>query len=232
MNVPQVKKYLSTAGVNGSGEAILSLENGDPLMLRFSVGKGFLYYFTSPIAEEAGNLVKSPLFLPLLTHAMIAGHANPPLYGISQSKTVLPLHNWEKQGEKPPVLKLNELEVMAEISPSFQGKGVFLGSQPEQAGNYQIKENGTGKQQGCVSVNVSRLESNPNAASEEIMENWRSSNGIEWISGDKAIAAFQAKISDTSAWHLFIWLAAVFFALEVLVLVFWDYRFKTQIKSQ
>ncbi|MFN5218162.1 MAG: vWA domain-containing protein [Sphingomonadales bacterium] len=232
MNVPQVKKDLSTSGANGSGEAILSLENGDPLMLRFSVGKGFLYYFTSPIAEEAGNLVKSPLFLPLLTHAMIAGHANPPLYGISQSKTVLPLHNWEKQGEKPPVLKLNELEVMAEISPSFQGKGVFLGSQPEQAGNYQIKENGTGKQQGCVSVNVSRLESNPNAASEEIMENWRSSNGIEWISGDKAIAAFQAKISDTSAWHLFIWLAAVFFALEVLVLVFWDYRFKTQIKSQ
>ena len=231
MNVPQVKKHLSTSGANGFGEAILSLENGDPLMLRFSVGKGNLYYFTSPFAEEAGNLVKSPLFLPLLTHAMIAGHANPPLYGICQSRTVLPLQNWEKQGEKPPVLKLNEWEVMAEISPSVQGQGVFLGSQPEHAGNYQLTENGTGKQQGCVSLNVSRLESNPNAASEEIMDNWRKLNGIEWISGDKAIAAFQAKISDTSGWRLFIWLAAVFFALEVLVLVFWDYRFTNQIKS-
>jgi hypothetical protein len=227
MNVPQVKKYLSTSGANGSGEAILSLENGDPLILRFSVGKGTLYYFTSPFAEDAGNLVKSPLFLPLLTHAMIAGHASPPLYGICQSKTVLPLPNWEKQGEKPPVLKLNEWEVMAEISPSVHGQGVFLGSQPEHAGNYQLTENGKGKQQGCVSLNVSRMESNPNAASEEIMDDWRKSNGIEWIVGDKAIAAFQAKISDTSAWHLFIWLAAVFFAFEVLVLVFWDYRFKT-----
>jgi hypothetical protein len=57
-------------------------------------------------------------------------------------------------------------------------------------------------------------------------------NNIAWLQGDNAIAAFQAKISDTTKWRLFIWLAAVFFALEVLVLVFWDSRFNKITKGQ
>jgi hypothetical protein len=107
-----------------------------------------------------------------------------------------------------------------------------LGAQPENAGNYALLENGSSKIQGCVSVNDSRLESNPGMVLESELKPWMDANGIEWTSGDNAVAAYQAKISDTSAWRLFIWLAAVFFALEVLVLVFWDYRFIKQRKSE
>jgi len=232
MAVPEIKKYRSTSGLNGAGEALLTLENGDPFLLRFTVGKGTLYCFTSPFQEDAGNFVKSPLFLPLLTHAMIAERANPQLYGICLSKTVLPFQNGLKMNEKPPVLKLNSFELVAEVSMSPNGQGIYLGAQPENAGNYALLENGSSKIQGCVSVNDSRLESNPGMVLESELKPWMDANGIEWTSGDNAVAAYQAKISDTSAWRLFIWLAAVFFALEVLVLVFWDYRFIKQRKSE
>jgi hypothetical protein len=232
MAVPEIKKYRSTSGLNGAGESILTLENGDPFLLRFKVGKGTLYGFTSPFQEDAGNFVKSPLFLPLLTHAMIADRANPQLYGICLSKTVLPLQNGLKMNEKPPVLKLNSFELVAEVSMTPNGQGIYLGAQPENAGNYALLENGASKIQGCVSVNDSRLESNPGMVLESELKPWMDANGIEWTSGDNAVAAYQAKISDTSAWRLFIWLAAVFFALEVLVLVFWDYRFIKQRKSE
>jgi len=232
MAVPEIKKYRSTSGLNGAGEAILTLENGDPFLLRFKVGKGTLYFFTSPFQEDAGNFVKSPLFLPLLTHAMIAENANPQLYGICLSKTVLPLQNALKYNDKPPVLKLNNWESVAEMSMMPNGQGLYLGTQPENAGNYTLLESGSAKILGSVSVNDSRLESNPNMVLESSLKPWMEANGIQWTSGDNAVAAYQAKISDTSLWRLFIWLAAVFFALEVLVLVFWDYRFIKKRKSE
>jgi hypothetical protein len=232
MAVPEIKKYRSTSGLNGAGEAILTLENGDPFLLRFKVGKGTLYFFTSPFQEDAGNFVKSPLFLPLLTHAMIAENANPQLYGICLSKTVLPLQNALKYNDKPPVLKLNNWESVAEMSMTPNGQGLYLGTQPENAGNYTLLESGSAKILGSVSVNDSRLESNPNMVLESSLKPWMEANGIQWTSGDNAVAAYQAKISDTSLWRLFIWLAAVFFALEVLVLVFWDYRFIKKRKSE
>lgn len=232
MNVPDVKNYLSTSGSNGSGEAILSLENGDPLLLKFQVGPGTMYFFTSPFSEEGGNLVKSPLFLPLLTQAMIAGNSGPPLYGVCNSKEVLPIENIRKLTEKPPVLKSDGWEGMAEMSPSQGGIGLYLGAQPEKAGNYKLLENGNNRLLANVAVNDSRLESNPNMAPDDVMKAWTANNNIVWMQGDNAIAAFQAKISDTTKWRLFIWLAAVFFALEVLVLVFWDSRFNKIIKKQ
>ncbi|MFN4914370.1 MAG: BatA domain-containing protein [Sphingomonadales bacterium] len=225
MNVPEVKNYLSTSGSNGTGESILTLENGDPLLLKFQVGSGNLYFFTAPFSDDGGNLVKSPLFLPLITQAMIGGAAPPALYGICNSGKVLPLENLRKLTEKPPVLKTDGWEGVAEISPTGSGNGLYMGVQPEKAGNYRLLENGSNRLLAGVSVNDNRMESNPNMASEEVMKNWSDSNNISWMQGDNAIAAFQAKISDTAKWRLFIWLAAVFFALEVLVLVFWDSRF-------
>ncbi|NBP05672.1 MAG: hypothetical protein EBV15_05545 [Bacteroidetes bacterium] len=138
----------------------------------------------------------------------------------------------KKLTEKPPVLKSEGWEGMAEMSPSGGGIGVYLGSQPEKAGNYKLLENGSNRLLANVAVNDNRLESNPNMASEDVMKAWTTSNNIAWMQGDNAIAAFQAKISDTTKWRLFIWLAAVFFAMEVLVLVFWDLRFNKITKRQ
>jgi hypothetical protein len=232
MAVPEIRKYRSTSGLNGAGEVILTLENGDPFLLKFKVGKGTLYFFTSPFQEDAGNFVKSSLFLPLLTHAMIAETANPQLYGVCLSKTVLPLQNGLKYHEKPPLIKLNNWESVAEMSMTPNGYGIYLGAQPENAGNYTLLESGSAKVVGSISVNDSRIESNPNMVLESSIRPWMEVNGIQWTSGDNAVAAYQAKISDTSCWRLFIWLAAVFFALEVLVLVFWDYRIIKQRKSE
>jgi hypothetical protein len=232
MNVPEIKNYLSTQGSSGSGEAILNLENGDPLIIRLRVGRGLLYFFTASLNEDGGNLVKSPLFLPLLTQAIIAGNSRPPLYGICNSGKILPLNYKKIMAEKPPVLKNNEWEGIAEITSSGDAAGIFLGAQPEKAGNYSLLENGTENLLAYISVNDSRLESNPNMASDKVMKEWTVSNDINWLQGNNAIAAFQNKIADTTKWRLFIWFAAVFFALEVLVLVFWDSWYNKTIKRQ
>ena len=142
------------------------------------------------------------------------------------------IQNIKKISDKPPVLKSDNWEGIAELSPSVNGMGLYLGSQPEKAGSYRLLESGNSALPFNVSVNDSRLESNPNMASDVVMKAWITSNNISWLQGDNAIAAFQAKISDTTKWRLFIWLAAVFFALEVLVLVFWDSRFNKTMKRQ
>jgi preprotein translocase subunit SecG len=62
------------------------------------------------------------------------------------------------------------------------------------------------------------------------MQAWTTSNNIKWLDGDKANIAFEAKQADNTQWRLFIWLAAVFFALEVVILVFWDKIAQNRIK--
>ena len=230
IQVPEIKEYLSSKGSAGGGEPVLALENGDPLLLKFNQGRGVLYFFTTPFNTGSGNLVKSTLFLPMLTNAMLSVENQTQLYGVLGSKQVMPMRNYRGNQEKPPILKLKELSIIPELSKLPDGDGIYLGTQPEIAGNYQLFSNNGSAPGEIISLNYNRLESNPNIAVPDIMQAWTTSNNIKWLDGDKANIAFEAKQADNTQWRLFIWLAAVFFALEVVILVFWDKIAQNRIK--
>jgi hypothetical protein len=66
------------------------------------------------------------------------------------------------------------------------------------------------------------MESNPVISSEKELEVLQKQSDLKWLEPEKSLAAGLNKTGDSGIWRLFIWLAAAFFALEVLLLVFFD----------
>lgn len=221
MDLPMINRYFSTAGQTGSGEALLSLENGDPLLLSFSSGNGRIYLFTSPLTAEAGNLVKSSLFLPVLTNALVSADRSMPIYGVAGSSQLLALRPDLKTSEAM-TLKNSKVQLVPEITGSATGPALFLGQEPSVAGNYELMPGNGGQVQQMLAINYSRVESNPAVAENEDLTEASVKNGFDWLNEDKTSASFGKVISDFSDWKVFIWLAALFFLLEVLIITFWD----------
>lgn len=218
VQMPEIKSYISSEGAGGNGDIILSLENGDPLLLSFQQGKGRLYLFTSPFQAASGNLVKSSLFLPLLTNAMTYGMKSSVLYGIAGSGNMYPLRLKNAGGDAARMLKGEDAEVAAELTRRGDGMELYLGVQPEKAGIYRLGD----KAAEVVAVNYDRRESDPAGPSSDWISLMQRQQGVEWLDAGNAGLARAAASPAGAHWKLFIWLAAAFFLLEVVALVFWD----------
>lgn len=218
VQLPEVRNYCSSEGAAGNGDVILALENGDPLLLSFQQGKGRLYLFTSPFEASAGNLVKSSLFLPLLTNAITYGLKSSVLYGIAGSGNMYPLKLRGTNGDAARMLKGENTEVAAELSRRGDGMELYLGVQPEKAGVYRLGD----KISEAVAVNYDRRESDPSGAAPEWISLMQRQKGVEWLDAGNAGLAGATVSPAGTQWKLFIWLAAAFFLLEVVALVFWD----------
>ena len=225
VEMPRVFQYFSSEGELGNGEAILRLENGNPLMLAFTAEQGKLFVFTAPFDNMATNFVKSSLFLPVLTNALIAENGGAALYGTAGSKKFIPVNAAFPAGDKAVVLKNGKVELAAEAIRAEKGMKIFMGREPALAGNYEVISD---KQKSAsISVNQNREDSDPAQMKEDVFSPWMSSNKAQWLDTGNATVAKLALPKQGAFWRLFILLASIFFAVEVMIIVFWD-RFSTK----
>lgn len=234
IEMPTVNYYFSTAGSTGSGDAVLSLDNGDPFLIRFRLGKGFLYLFTAPFTTKAGNFVQSSLFLPVVVNCAFNYDLTGTIYGVTSASKGYLLKNNFASGDGNLLLSGNGSEYVPEVQHGSNGQELFIGSYLSKAGFYTLKDKKENAQSELVALNYSRLESDPRSATEEQLKNLAEKTGIVWLRQDSAAAAAQVTSADSHLWRLFIWLAAISFALEVLLLVFWDpvaRRFKPEAET-
>lgn len=220
MEMPLINKYFSTSGQAGSGEIILSLENGDPLLLSFPSGQGRIYLFTSNLDAGGGNWVNSSLFLPVLTNAFVSAEKSGTLYGIAGSGSLMPLKLDQVKSEAL-VLKSNKSQIVPEIQRGNTGISLYLGREPSKAGVYELSDPADKSEKQVVAVNYSRAESDPAVASNTELEPAMKKGGLSWLDQGKTAAA-SSKIAGEGLWRWFVALAALFFLAEVLILVFWD----------
>lgn len=221
MEMPSVRNYFSTSGSIGNGEAILSLENGDPFLLKFRQGKGLLYLFTAPLHPNSGNFVQSVLFFPTVSNCAMGTGESGALFGYTSSASSIPLLRNYDNSDGALKLRFGNEELVPEVQYGSSGQEVFIGPAMNRPGFYYLtkKNNGPGE---LIALNPSRLESDPRAASAESLKTLQQNTGLQWMQASAIQNAAAAGSATQGMWRLFIWLAAAFFALEVLILVFWD----------
>ncbi len=223
MEMPRFSRYLASDGANGNGVPILSLENGDPLLLMFSAGKGRMYFFTCALDPAAGNLVQSSLFFPLITNCIVHSDKASHLYGISASGQGYLLHREYMMKENNLQLRQGKEEYVPEILNSAEGQELYIGNFLEKAGFYSLQDRQQPGHNEMLALNYSRRESDPGVASGEMLKDFQTATEAKWIDAGKTFESNAAEAGGSGLErHLFIWLAAAFFALEILVLVFWD----------
>ncbi|MBS3913119.1 MAG: BatA domain-containing protein [Bacteroidetes bacterium] len=221
MEMPAVLNYYSTAGSNGNGDNILSLENGDPFLLHFKKNTGDLYWFTSAFSQTAGNFVQSVLFFPVISNTAMNNQVQGNIYGeVASSKGYL-LHQRFENSDGKVVLEHGREELVPEIQNGIYGQELFISPLQNQSGYYRLVHKSNQNKE-VIALNDSRKESNPAISTDTELELLQKQAGIQWLSPEMSLSAGINKTGESGIWRLFIWLAAAFFALEVLLLVFFD----------
>jgi len=231
MEMPMIYQYYSTGGSLGNGDAVLALENGDPFLIRVRFGKGYLYFFTSAFETSQSNFVQSALFLPVTANCAFNYEQTGSLFGLTASNKGYLLKNKFKIGESNLLLTGDKGEFNPEVQNGVAGQELFLGSWLKEAGFYLLSDKNNANIKELISLNYPRTESNPATANGDMIENFEQKTGAKQISENKTGFALQQVSTDNRLWRLFIWLAAAFFAVEVLLLVFWD-PVSTQLSSK
>lgn len=130
--------YAVQSGLSASGQSILTFRNGDPLLARYSSGKGSLYLCTSSAELDGGNFPASYFFVPFL-YQMAAQSKGSDVYALSagfQQSAFLPIHN---SNERNMVhLYAPGLDAIPPQRSSGGGVDVFVDAVIQQPGFYRL----------------------------------------------------------------------------------------------
>lgn len=209
-----------------SNEALLSLENGDPFLLRNKIKDGTIYIFPFPLNPEYTNLMKHALFVPLMFKMAMLSQAQTRLsYVIGKDEAII-INDSRKENEN--VFKIsrdrNGLEFIPEVKPMDGRLHVFPHDQVKEAGNYNLTEGGeriTG-----LSYNYDRLESDLSfSPADELITMSKKAGLYNFYTLESKEKPISMEITSFTKglryWKLFVILSLLFFAAELALLRFW-----------
>ncbi|MCB0480126.1 MAG: BatA domain-containing protein [Flavobacteriales bacterium] len=223
-DLPKVfKHYKSKTRTLENLEVILSLDNGDNLLVESSFKKGKTYVWTSSLSESWSNLSKHALFVVGVYQAATLISSSSDLYSVigENAFTKIQMDNFKTE---TVVLKSEQTEFIPEIRKAGNLIELWFYDNLKSAGQYQIVADE--KILGCVSVNYSRKESVINPLGEEGLADFVAQNELSnvFVHTDDfdTISNSIHRISEgKKLWELMLYLALLMLLFEILLIKFW-----------
>ncbi|MEY3859778.1 MAG: hypothetical protein RIS50_59 [Bacteroidota bacterium] len=211
----------------GDAESVLQLEGGQSLLLSQRIESGSQWFWLSDLNEGSKQFLNSGWFLPVVTQVFASSTAQEkPLYGVLFSKQMMSLPAPIATDERAVQLQGMGRSAMVEVQTNAQQQAsIYLGAEPSAPGHYRLVSP-LEKSPISLAFNWPRLESNLTSD-----PNWKlvlAQTQMRWNSseGDGKSSILENEPLKV-LWRLFIWGAAIFFAVEVLLLLR-----RTNIKTQ
>jgi hypothetical protein len=203
-------------------ETVLQLESGDPILLKRVQGAGSYWIWLSDLRSGSQSLKSSAWFLPIFTQVIASSAVvEQPLYGELFSGNLLPLPSNVQVDERAASLRGKSGNIVIDLQQnSSQNTSIYIGSQPQYPGYFWLVGSG-GKDSVEIALNLGRQESDLRS-----FDDWKSmsvpgGNGLTLSKGD-GIAPIMHNAPLNTPWRLFIWGAAFFFAVEVVIILLRD----------
>ncbi len=206
--------------IDPNWQTILSLENSDPILLKKESGNGAIWLWLSDFESGSLSFAKSSLFLPLFTQLFVGSfHEAKPILGFLNSSNPMPIsHVKEFNIEKGAVLRSEQSEWMANLEMSEFGLAFNTQFQSNKPGYYDLCPSKENKFKETVALNSLRTESDLKSISLE-RKNEMQQLGVKFVEEQQMLNKLTMIQADNSLWRLFLWLSALFFAGEVVLLV-------------
>jgi hypothetical protein len=202
---------------------ILWAESSDDLVVSTNFGGGNVYLFTSPCNDKANNLVKHPLFVPLLLNMVLNGTSNTPLQYKIGGNTIVNVPVTSSDNALIHIInKQNKNDFIPQQLNSNNGvkTKLMLGGTITESGFYNVISGSSNIT--SLAFNYNRLESkmefyNPQQITELAKKYVTISNVID---KPKELTGESIKQMDngTQLWKWFI-LACLFFILSEILLI-------------
>ena len=203
-------------------ETILQLESGDPILLQRVQGTGSYWVWLSDLRSGSQSLKSSVWFLPIFTQ-IIASSAvvEQSLYGELFSGNLLPLPSNVQVDERAASLRGKSGNIVIDLQQnSSQHTSMYVGSQPQYPGYFWLVGSG-GEDSVQIALNLGKQESDLRSFAD-----WKSiflvgGHGLTLSQGN-GITPIMHNAPLNTPWRLFIWGAAFFFAVEVVIILLKD----------
>ena len=224
-DLPKLKKHLRMRS-NGIPNALLIMQNGDPMLFSETVGKGQAFVMSTALDPKWSNLADHSLFVPMMVKmALLGGQLNRLSYTIGQDK-MLALNDISLEGDHR-FLFANADRSFEQMPASEVRNGkvyLYLNDDLPSAGFYDLLVNDSVN---CVTAwNESRVESNMDFVDRDDIEPQFKKAGFNvaavFDTSDFATADLvEAMAHQSSLWKIFALIALIALLGEVMVLRFW-----------
>lgn len=227
LDLPVTKKHYSfTRNTKTTEQALLTLENGESFLSKYTVEKGKVYLSSVPFEKDFSNFGQHALFVPtLLRITLLSVNNNRLSYTIGKDDN-FDFDKMQLTGDNVFHIVNKELnfDVIPEHRMNNNVYSIFIHNQIKTSGNYHLMADS--KQLATYSFNYDRKESDLSCYSSGDLETMASQfhlNNAEVIKADspnmsKQLAQLESGIQ---LWKYCIILALVFFAFEVILLRVW-----------
>jgi hypothetical protein len=226
-DLPEVKAFYNITRQSQSSQmVIMSMLNGKPFLTRESAGNGQIFLIAVPLEEEYSNFARHAVFVPALYRIALLSAATDPLYYIIGRDNRIDLSNTYLPGDN--TLKIVSASDDYEFIPGQQNLNKKLSlriyNQISKAGHYNLVKNNEILK--GLGFNYDRKESAMKflgqAELDELIGRYSLKN-IEILAdkGKPLSDTIKDMNQGTLLWKLFIILALVFLAIEVVLLRFW-----------
>ena len=201
-------------------EKLMRLQSGNDFLSKFNYKNGSLYLFTVPLDKEFSNLTGHSVFVTSLLR-IVENSGNKQLLSqlISNQAITLKGKSYNLESFHIKNEKLG-IDFVPETQRNRGDVKLFLSQEVTNAGNYSIENEG--KVIGCFGLNYNRLESYFDSYStEELKKSVANSTTSVIDASNYSVAnadSAQLYEEETKWWKLFILLALVFVALEILII--------------
>ena len=206
-------------------ETVIQLEGGQPLLISRRIETGMQWMWLSDLKEGSQAFLNSSWYLPLITQVLASNSIQEkPLYGVLFSKQLLSLPAPIAVDERAAQLLGDHGASMVELQVnSERHTSLYVGAEPSYAGIFQLKSP-IEKSATTLAFNWPRNESV--LLSDPDLDNKLSHTNLSWKS---SVVDGKSSILQNEPlkvlWRLFMWGAAIFFAVEAMLLM-WQSRNK------
>jgi hypothetical protein len=209
-------------------ETVLQLESGDPILLKRNQGGGSYWVWMSDLRNGSQELKSSAWFLPIFTQIVASSTVGEqPLYGELFGGNLLPLPGNVQVDERAASLRGKYGNIVVDLqSNSSQHTSMYVGAQPQYPGLFWLVGS-AGKDSVQIALNLGKQESDLRSFTSWDSVNLGPNNKIKLSNGD-GISPIIHNAPLNTPWRLFIWGAAFFFAVEVVIILLRDKNISSQ----
>lgn len=227
MDLPKVAQHFNFKSQSRSGsQVVLQLQNGEPLLSVSRFDKGKVYLLSAPLDEKAGNFIKHALFVPTVIKIAINSIRPRPLYYHTALNEAIELPNVKPANDEP--LHITKTDKTFDVIPEHRivnnTLSLFTQNQVVTAGDYQVMQGATVL--AGLSFDYSRSESDMSFYNKEALDQRIGELAVKNVNvieaTEKSLTNSVQEINDgKKLWKLFLILALVFLACEVLLIRLW-----------
>ena len=224
-DLPKVKRHVRLR-TNGIPTSLMTLKNGDPLLLSETVGKGQAFVMATALDNHWSDMADNPLFVPTMVKAAFIGGKMDRLFYTIGSDKILVLNDMNLEGDHEFLFANTGRSF--ELMPASEVRNgkvyLYLNDDLPEAGFYDLLVNDTVKR--ATAWNTSRVESKMDFAEHDAIAPVFEKSGFDVAAvldtNEFATADLvSAMANQSSLWKLFALIALLALLGEIAVLRFW-----------